>query len=209
MLSNSKNKEGLNLDQKLKEIKKPEDKIAYILKTLDKISFPKSPLPIKKVDNIESKYKNSKNSQASYNFDKNEDGEIINESYQINKNLEENRKNNKEELIGIAIHEVRHRFQHEKENLELFTPKNLKRFQKNSLTLKLFKEKTGETFKHFIEREHSSYLSKNDFDAIVVENLSRGLIYEGISLSKIQSIVSKDAEEIIKRTDTLLKENKE
>jgi len=154
--------------------------------------FPENPLPVKKVKEIKSKYK-ERIPAAQHYFDEGKKGEMLNEHYQVNKKIDkEDYKLN--DLKCVVIHEVRHRVQHTFP-IELFTRDNFKKFEEKYPILKLLKERLPEE------------LSPNDFDACVVENLSLFLIKNDVSLSEIsENIIDKNAEDVFKNIEILSEE---
>ncbi len=180
-----------------KEIEKLEnssEKLRRVLKFIDKNIFPENPLPVKIVKEIKSKYE-KKIPAAQHYFDEGKKGEMLNEHYQVNERINEKEKNF-DDIIEVAIHEVRHRVQHTFP-IELFTRDNWKKFEEKYPSLKLLKERLPEN------------LSPNDFDACILENLSSFLRKNGVSLSEIsKSIIPKNAREIFENIEILAKEKK-
>lgn len=131
----------------------------------------------------------------------------------MNKSLDK-KESNQTALLGQAVHEVRHRLQHDKE-LQLFNRENIDELQDSSQVLKTFREETDQSVKEKIEELHENEgkeLSPNDFDAVVVEDLTKGLLErcENVSSSEIiKELVGEDAEKVIKKIDEIIKENKE
>jgi len=174
-------------EKKLKGIEKLDnslEKMKGMLELVDKIIFRENTSPIKVVKEIESKY-GKKIPLVQYYFDKNKKGEIINEQYQVNEKINEE-KVNLDRIINMAIHEVRHRAQHTL-GIELFTKSNCEEFFKEYPSLK------------FLIKSLPENLSPNDFDACIVEKLSSFLIKNGVPLSEIsKNIIPKNAKEILK-----------
>jgi len=184
-------------EKKLKEIEKLDnslEKMKGMLELVDKITFRGNTLPVKVVKEIESKY-GKKIPLVQHYFDKNKKGEIINEQYQVNEKINEE-KVNLDRIINMAIHEVRHRAQHAF-GIELFTKSNCEEFFKEYPSLK------------FLIKSLPGNLSPNDFDACIVEKLSSFLIKNKVSLSEIsENIIPKNAKEILKNIEILTKEKK-
>lgn len=184
--------------EQLKEIEKLEnssEKLKGILELIDKNIFPENPLYIKIVEEIKSKYK-GKIPAAQHYFDEGKKGEMLNEHYCVNKEIDkEDYKLNG--LIEVAIHEARHRVQHTFSSVGLFTRDNFKEFENKYPVLKLLEERLPKN------------LSPNDFDACLVENLSSFLRKNGVSLLEIsKSIIPENAKEIFENIEILAEKKK-
>jgi hypothetical protein len=184
--------------KKLKEIEKLKDfseKLKRILELVDKNVFPENPLSVKIVREIKSKYEN-RIPAASHYFDEGKKGEMLNEHYCVNKEIDK-KDYELNDLIEVAIHEVRHRVQHTFSSVELFARDNFKEFENKYPVLKLLEERLPKN------------LSSNDFDACIVENLSSFLRKNGVSLSEIsESIISKNPKEIFENIEILARKKK-
>ncbi len=176
----------------IEKLKKSSEKLKKILELIDKYVFLKNSLPIKLMDKIKSRYEKHIPS-AAYYFDKDQKGRTVNESYLVNKKI--NDKKN-DYLIAVTIHEVRHRVQH-KFPIELFNKNSWGEIERQYPTLKLLKKRLPKN------------LSPNDFDASVVENLSSFLRKNGISLIEISTdIIPKSPKEILENIEILARNKK-
>lgn len=201
-----KNIENEMLFKKFEGLENHSDRLELSLKLIDKKIFPENPLPIKIVEKIE---KNNQTFVASHHFDESEsEKEIIkNECYEVSKEIDEKNYKNLATIIGIAIHEVRHRVQHTLP-IELFTKENIKEFEQKYPFLKSIQKEKEKSLSELIMEKFSKDLSPNDFDAVLVERLSLYLLKNKIPLSEILSILLKnDAEEIIKNIEHIVQEN--
>ncbi len=164
------------------------------LRELDQILFPEKPLPIKQNEFMKV--------PAMHHFDKDSQGNLTNHYYATRNYLLD--EENEIALFGIASHEVRHRVQHEKLN-EIFTEKNLDLVDKIEYEpLKKYSQESNmeisKSIKNIIqniEDEKGKKLSRNDYDAVVVETLARFLRREGLSTSEIALfLISKEPRQI-------------
>lgn len=183
----------------IEKLKKPSNQLKNLLNLIDENVFPENTLPVEMVKRIESKY-DGKIPIAEHYFDEDENGEMANECYRINREIDKEDYGFKEDyefidLKGIAIHEIRHRIQHTLKP-ELFNKENIKGFKEKYPALTLL-----------IDR-FPKELSPEDFDACLVENLSLFLIKNWASLSEIlENIISKNPEEIFENIEKLAKEH--
>ncbi|MCK4354780.1 hypothetical protein KAW43_00265 [Candidatus Parcubacteria bacterium] len=175
--------------EKIEELENCSNKLKGILEFIDKNTFPEDHSPVKIVPEIKSKYEGEIPS-AQHCFEENEKGEMVNEHYQVNEEI--NKKDyDQNDAIGASVHEVRHRAQHTLP-IELFTRENFKKFEEKYPVLKLLKESLPEN------------LSPNDFDACIIEDLSSFLRKNKVTLSEISAkIISKGAEEIFENIEYL------
>ncbi len=182
-----------NEKEKLEEIEKLEkssQKMEASLSLVDRNLFPENPLSIKVVEKIG---KRGRSAPAEHHFNKDKEGKMKNEYYQVSKEFDE-KKYNLDHFISIATHEVRHRVQHTLP-VELFTKNDIKVLEEE------YKIKIKEDFKEYLKK-----LSPNNLDAVVVENFSSGLFRRGIPLSEIsEKIISQDKKKIIENSKILLK----
>ena len=161
--------------EKMEEIEKLEnnsEKLKEILVLGEKYLFPDNQLPVKIVEEIEGKYED-KIPAAAHVFDKDKEGKIINESYEVNKKIDK-KDYDLNRLLKISFHEIRHRVQHNS-SVELFTRENLEKLSKEYPDLNL------EVFIGKLPKE----LSPNDVDACVIERIAVFLWEKEFSLSDI------------------------
>lgn len=115
-------------------------------------------------------------------------GEITNERYEINTKI--NAEPSYVELADVlAIHEVRHKVQH-------------------NLDIEMFDKETARELevKYSVNIINSMppHLSKNDFDADIVERIGKFLIAKGVSEEFIATqIISQNASDIIKNLERI------
>jgi len=188
--------------QNTKEIiKSPEELSVELLskiKILDITIFPNKPLSIHLDTNTES------GAEASHHFDDNDSNNTNEHFYTVwKKGIENNQLidkiNPEKELLRIALHEVRHRVQHDL-NIKMLDINNLKQFIVENPKTPLEKYFSSDDYQKFLEYITTTNKSENDFDAMVVEDIAIKLLkgnYSDKNIEKIAKDIIQQSSEII------------
>jgi len=187
------------------------EKLKGYISEIDSHSFPQKPL------SIEVDEKNTIKEEAAHIYEKDEAGNIVKHYYMINKDLD-NKQDSDYSLFGIAIHEVRHRAQLEiLDQKDLFKKANLKLLDKiDYKPLKELREKNNKEISEQvidiikkIENKKGKKLSSNDYDAVVVEAISRLLYrHETPTYKTTKILIKKTPQEIVEGLNIISKKHK-
>lgn len=168
------------------------------IELIDKTIFPNKPLDVRLDADSESQ------AEASHHFD---DSDLSNEKERFytvwEKGIQNNQlteKNNPEkEVLRIALHEVRHRVQHDL-NTKMLNINDLKQFVVENPKTSLETYFSSLDYKKFLDYMISSNKSENDFDAMVVEDIAMKLLkgnYDDESIKKISDAILKQSADVI------------
>jgi len=199
----------MSLENPFEKIKSPESVLSSELQSkielIDKTIFPDKPLDVHLDVDTESQ------AEASHHFD---DNNLSNEKehfYTIwEKGIRNNqlveKENAEKEVLRIALHEVRHRVQHDL-NAQMLNINDLKQFMVENPKTSLETYFSSPDYKNFLDFMINK--SENDFDAMVVEDIAMKILrgnYDNENIKKVsEDIVKQSAKAIL---DYLQKINK-
>ncbi len=179
--------------EELESLEADSAKLEWLLNFVDSHVFPQDPIPVKPM-------KEKSKSTCLLHFDRDKEGGFINQYYAVNKEKVDGRKNKLESLIEIAIHEVRHRVQREKD-IKRITRKSFREFDNKYA---LFKDKDGRKLSDIIDEIYPNF-GLYQYDAKLIGIVSQVLFRKGVSLKDIvEKIVRPDAKMVMENLRVLL-----
>lgn len=98
------------------------------------------------------------------------------------------------EYLGTAVHEVRHRFQHQK-GFKMFSPKDISSVDEQLGRIISFMKDYFDIVREDLEKEGASkkiiasQANPREFDAMVVEVLAQNKMHEGVTLEEFSNLV--------------------
>ncbi len=179
---------------RIEKLEKNSEKLEELLRLIDGYSFPGNPLPVRigrgKVEKVEEKDGgNILKVKGEAGLRRSKWGK---EFYEVNQAIDrENLRDfyNLEKLIGIAVHEVRHRVQNLPRELlneaNFQNLKNFKNLEKEYPILETLLKAFYESLPKKMKSEKQRVYRQREFDAEMVEHLARILWKKGIPLLEI------------------------
>lgn len=168
------------------------------IKLIDETIFPDKPLSILLDNFTEVEF------EASYHFNEKNIKDESKHYYMIwlkgaSKRIKKN--NLKMEALRVAIHEVRHRVQHDSKKIRLLNHNDLKFFIVNNPKNRLEKYFSSPNYGEFID--FATKKSPHNFDAMVLEDIAMRLLnnnYDDENIRRISlSVINQSAEDVIKK----------
>ena len=187
-------------ETQIETIPSPESIISSEIKAkielIDKTIFPNNPLNVQVDADTETKF------VAAHRFDDKDYNNASEHFYSVwEKGIHDSqidgKDNPEKEILRIALHEVRHRVQHDL-NVKMITLEDLEQFIVEDPKTLLQTYFSSPSYKNFLEVAMSK--SKNDFDAMVVEGIAIKLLrgdYSGENIKIIADSVIKQSADIV------------
>ncbi len=187
----------------LKEALPPKELSEFVLsseleskiKLIDESIFPDKPLDVRLDKDTES------GAEASHHFDESDSDNGKEHFYTVwGKGVQDKlggKDNSKKEVLRIALHEVRHRVQHDL-NVQMLNINDLKQFMVENPKTLLETYFSSPDYRDFIN--YATSKSDNDFDAMVVENIAMKLLrgnYSDENIKKITNDIVKQPADVI------------
>lgn len=195
------------LKKSVERLEKPAERLKMLIGEFDRTIFPDEPLEVNVESEPEEPWGEGEEVVLSGYRDEHGDKRWM---YEINPKMEES---NYDELLRMAVHEVRHRVQRER-SIKTVS-------DKESFSTQLDKFSSLEKYKGEIleyaeriakKREHSEkrlppHIEKQEFDALVVEVISPAMMKRGMSVKEVSDeIIAVDVRQALSKVDSRLKE---